>query len=61
MANAISNISSCPRMMLIYFGARQVTSAANGMKLHAIEVPKVANAKIAEAKNTPALAEAEYP
>jgi len=41
--------------MLIYFGHRQVTSAAKGMKLQAIEVPSVAKAKAAEAKNTPAL------
>ena len=42
--------------MLRYFGSRQVTSAAKGMKLHAIEVPSVAKAKLAEAKKTPARA-----
>lgn len=47
-------------MMLIYLGIKQVTSAANGMKLHAIDVPKVAKAKQAEAKKTPALAFDEY-
>jgi hypothetical protein len=41
-------------MMLIYFGARQVTSAANGTMLHAIDVPRVANAKEADAKKIPA-------
>lgn len=44
----------------MYFGKRQVTSAANGMKLHAIDVPRVAKAKLAEAKKTPARALDEY-
>jgi hypothetical protein len=43
-------------MMLIYFGAKQVTSAAKGAILQAIDVPKVAKAKDAEAKKTPARA-----
>ena len=38
----------------MYFGSRQVTSAANGVILHAMEVPRVAKAKDAEAKKTPA-------
>lgn len=41
--------------MLMYLGNKHVTSAAKGIKLQAIEVPRVANAKHAEAKNTPAL------
>lgn len=40
----------------MYFGSKLVTSAANGIKLHAIEVPRVAKAKQAEAKKTPVLA-----
>lgn len=44
----------------MYLGSRQVTSAANGMKLQAIEVPSVANAKLADAKKTPARALDEY-
>jgi hypothetical protein len=47
-------------MILRYFGRRQVTSAAKGMKLHAIDVPRVANAKHADAKKTPARAPEEY-
>jgi hypothetical protein len=56
MANAIMRHRNCPRMMLIYFGAKQVTSAAKGVILQAIDVPKVAKAKDAEAKKTPARA-----
>jgi hypothetical protein len=52
--------SNWPRIMLIYLGRREVTSAANGMKLQAMDVPRVANAKLAEAKNTPARAFDEY-
>jgi len=55
IANATTKHISWPRIMLIYFGHRQVTSAAKGMKLQAIEVPNVANANATEAKKTPAL------
>jgi hypothetical protein len=37
-------------MILMYLGAKQVTSAAKGVMLQAIDVPKVAKAKEAEAK-----------
>lgn len=47
---------NCPRTMLTYRGARQVTSAANGTILHAIVVPSAANANANDAKNTPARA-----
>lgn len=40
----------------MYFGARQVISAAKGTALHAIDVPRVANAQAAAVKNTPARA-----
>lgn len=42
--------------MFRYFGAMQVTSAAKGVMLQAIDVPRVAKAKDAEAKKTPARA-----
>lgn len=60
IAKAMTRHNSWPRMMLMYLGRRQVTSAANGMKLQAIEVPRVANAKLADAKKTPARALEEY-
>jgi hypothetical protein len=54
MANAIMRQRNWPRIMLMYFGARQVTSAAKGTILQAMEVPSVAKAKEAEAKKIPA-------
>lgn len=51
---------NCPRIMFKYFGAMHVTSAAKGVILQAIDVPRVANANAAEAKNTPARALEEY-
>ena len=38
----------------MYFRPRHVTSAAKGAILHAIEVPRVAKAKEAATKKTPA-------
>ena len=54
IANAIMRHKSWPRMILMYFGSKQVTSAAKGVMLQAIEVPSVAKVKDAEAKKTPA-------
>lgn len=54
--NASIRHKNWPRMMLMYFGRRQVTSAANGVMLQAMEVPSVAKAKTAEAKKMPARA-----
>lgn len=56
IANARIKQINWPRIIFTYLGARQVTSAANGTMLHAIEVPIVANANEADAKNTPARA-----
>lgn len=56
MANAIIRQINWPRMILMYFGRRHVTSAANGMMLQAIDVPSVAKAKAMEVKKTPARA-----
>jgi hypothetical protein len=57
MANARRRQRNWPRTMLRYAGSRQVTSAAKGMKLQAIEVPSVAKAKLAAAEKTPARAD----
>src|SRR5688572_9240426 len=61
MANASIRQTNCPRTMFRYLGRRQVTSAAKGIKLQAMDVPRVAKAKLADAKKTPALAAGLYP
>jgi hypothetical protein len=57
MAKAMLRHTNWPRIIFSYFGSKHVTSAANGRKLQTTEVPRVAKAKLAAAKKTPARAD----